>query len=207
MKLLAPIEGKIASADEKQSAATDDWWTSIEDAFKMPPENSRKYGHKDGKIPVDLEAIARRALKKPHLPKLEPLAENVIIAAETFPGFSSDLTRWNLTIDEMGNLHQNIQISTPENRDAEPYSLDVEIGSVEVERLLKVAMELNFTRLNYSEGMMTDTGSEKISVRLSGELVSAIRNGYPLMTDESFERFRQLWQEIHLYAPFPRREN
>lgn len=41
-------------------------------------------------------------------PKLDSLPSNVLIAADWHPGFACDDFRWDLTIDQDGNLRQRI---------------------------------------------------------------------------------------------------
>lgn len=207
MEKLAPIEQELDRKNEK-SSANDDWWSSIEDAFKLSSEEEQKQEFQSAGIDTSLETMVRRILKKPHLPRLDPLPDNVVIAAETFPGFSSDLTRWNLTIDGSGTLHQNVLICTPENSDAEPYSENVEIGKVEVERLLKLAIDLDFVAFRpVVETITTDVGSYQLWFRLNGKIVTYVADGGGELSEEHEKSFRRLWQEIQRYAPFPKREN
>ena len=153
--------------------------------------------------PVDFEKIRERAMRSPHLPPLDPLPPNIVIAAESHPGFSYDLSSWNLTIDQEGNLHQHILVDTRRGKFKSEHREEIaNIGVAEVERLLKLANEIGFPHFEYDVMCMTDMGSRRISILIDGQIETAINNAHPCFTDESQEKFYDLWQEIYRHAPF-----
>ena len=205
MDLSCAIEEELRRKNEK-SAAKDDWWSSIENIFRLSSEDDGQENQPSSDISANLEAIVRLVLKKPHLPKLDPLAQNIVIAAAFWPGFSSDLSRWDLTIDGEGEMRQNILISTPENRDAEPYTEILNIGADEAARLVQLADDLNFATFRPAiESITTDVGSARLSFRLGGEIVTYVDDGGGELSEEYQKSFRQLWKEVRQHAPFPKR--
>ena len=181
--------------------ALDDWCLEIEKAFEKSP--NEKLAATRSVPPVDLAKVRERAMRSPRLPFLDPLPANIVIAVESHPGFSYDLSSWNLTIDQEGNLHQHILVDTRRGKlDFEHREEIANIGVAEVERLLKLSNEIGFPHFEDGGMCITDTGSRRISIRVNGQIETVVDNANPCFTDESQEKFYDLWQEIYRHAPF-----
>lgn len=187
-----------------------DWWSKIEEDFvaSFPegevPAISIRSAADDAR---EDEIRVKNDLKLRHFPKLDPLPPNVVIAAAFSPGFAPDLSSWNLTIDCEGNLHQYIRAYTPKAETTWTYQEEhLNIGADEVARLLKMAEEFGFSSFQkVTESITTDVGSASLSFRLNGQIITHIQDGSGEMSEENTNRFRQLWKEVHRYAPFPKR--
>jgi len=187
-----------------------DWWNKIEEAFVA--------SFPEGEVPtISIRSAADEAredeirvkndLKLRRFPKLDPLPPNVVIAAALSPGFTPDLSSWNLTIDCEGNLHQHISAHTPKAETTWTYQEEHRnVGADEVARLLKMAEEFGFSSFQkVTESISTDVGSARLSFRLDGQITTHIEDGIGEMTEENTNRFYQLWKEVRRHAPFPQR--
>lgn len=207
LRPLRPIDKEPHQSDEMRSAADKDWRRKMEESFAAAsPDGERKNAEVE-KPETYLATMARRALNSPRLPKLDPLSPNVVIAAESHPGFSPDLTSWSLTIDQNGHLHQYVLVSTSigeilwELRDEQ-----VEIGAEEVTRILTMAEKLGFSSFRkVLDISTTDLGSSRLTFRLNGQTVTHEEDGNGEMTEENTNRFYQLWKEVRRHAPYPKR--
>ena len=184
--------------------ALDDWCLEIEKAFEKSP--NEKLAATRSVPPVDLAKVRERAMRSPRLPLLDPLPRNIVIATESHPGFSSDLSSWNLTIDQEGNLHRH---TLAYERTSEGKSICVLreelfcIGIDEITRLILLAKHIDFPNFDYGDlWILDDAGSSRISVRIDGQIETLEYRVDPIFSDESAEKFFRLWQEIHNLAPF-----
>lgn len=135
-----------------------------------------------------------------------------VIGAEYGPGFSSDLSRWRLAIDDEGNLFQEIAIWqwTAEKGIVREHRREhVEIGQDTVLQLVLKAQEVGFQSYEDSyQRSITDQSTRTISVRF-GEIDKTVcayaadwlvREG-----NKDMVGFLELWDAIHACAPFPPR--
>lgn len=169
------------------------------------PLNDAEKEHRR-KMMTEDEIRIRRALLSPRLPKLVVLPPNVVVAAESHPGFSSDLSSWILTIDISGCLQQHfLGEASKTDKTWKLQESFVAIGADKVEQLVKLATELDFPNFQYTSMCATDMGSCRISLRIGEQVETVVDNSSPSFMPESEERFYRLWRAITRHAPFPKR--
>lgn len=80
------------------------------------------------------------------------------------------------------------------------------IGADEAARLVQLANDLNFASFRaVTNRISTDVGSTRLSFRLGEQMVTYTENGCGELSEEHRKSFWRLWQEVHRYAPFPKR--
>ncbi len=205
LQSLRPISKESHQSDETRTSASKNWWKDIEEVFSVSDDEPKSA--EAGKFAIDWNSLRERALRSPRLPKLDPLPTNILIAAEFYPGWTPDLSSWNLTIDCEGNLHQHIRADTPKAETTWTYQEEhLNIGADEVARLLKMAEEFGFSSFQkVTESITTDVASARLSFRLDGQIITHIEDGIGKMTEENTNRFYRLWKEVRRHAPFPQR--
>ncbi len=140
-------------------------------------------------------------------PKLDPLPTNILVAADWQPGFARDRSRWDLTINQEGNLCQRIGADTPKaEKTYTHWEERLNIGADEAARLVQLANDLDFASFRaVTDRISTDVGRMRLSFRLGEEVVTYIENGCGELSEEHRKSFWQLWKEVHRHAPFPKR--
>lgn len=127
---------------------------------------------------------------------LSEVPPDAVFIATHSPGFSANLSKWRLIIDEGGNLYQNTDVweCRPEGDILEEYREEqAHIGVDEVNRLLRKAEAVVQQPMTAPDSMMTDAASNSLMVRIDGHL----KRGPP-----EAEGFFELWREVHQYAPY-----
>ncbi len=135
-----------------------------------------------------------------------------IIGAKFHSGFSEDLSRWRLVIDEEGNLFQDVKVwrwTKESGIIQEERQEQIHISVEAVLELLLKAEDLGFHSYERSyNATMDDAPSYVISIHC-GEVdttVNATDADWLVREGNTDMRgFMELWKEIHQYAPFPKK--
>ena len=131
---------------------------------------------------------------------------DVCIVTFFSPGFSFDLSSWELRLSVSGILVQDIELLSAPQWQKEQRREEREVGAEFVEQVLNRADEIDFWNLQVErEGGVTDMPSYRLAIRKSEKSrvygPDAV-SYHAYQGDESARRFVELWKLIHLHAPF-----
>lgn len=145
------------------------------------------------------------------LPELELNDGDLIGAALVTPGFTSDLSTWNVTLDEHGLLTQTISLAQPPKFEHGITALRQHVHDDTISHLKRIVEEEEMLRFaGFPDLCVTDQESVRLTIRLHG-ITNTIDAYGPHAVAELGEtetdrkkaaRFCRLWDAIVKLTPF-----
>jgi hypothetical protein len=131
----------------------------------------------------------------------------LLTAAVVSPGFSADLSTWQLTLDMNGHMRQEIHSS------GQTRTVEARVSAEDLAAILEVVQRIKFIQLrpHYSSSI-TDCATLAISVRINGfakrveayapEFIASNPFGHGSQQDsQDMQGFVELWDRIHRHLP------
>ena len=134
--------------------------------------------------------------------ELKSVPPATLIFAQFSPGFNVNLSRWSLRISENGQLIQTVKVNERRIEGGELRIVDerrVQAAQLEIEFVNDLWDQaiaiINKPPLSHSGWMMTDEPVRTLMARVDGQLRD--------VPDYEFtDDYRQLWQDVHRFAPY-----